>query len=434
MSSSSTPLLTALRGYGTEEVGAALPFQSLLTFLGCLMPVAVCLYLTDIEPLFQIGDVEFTQPDLVLVVIVLLVLGRAIFRGFHSLPRVFVIPVSLFLLSTIVSGVNASDSLRAAAAVIQLLEFCSLAWCFMLVTSPKYFLRIIHAIFAVFIFETLVAISQFVAGDPLPRGTFAQHQEFAMYTSYAAAMAFALLANQDKASGRWFYGGAMFILLIGSLLGQERAPWVGFVFSGLAVAYYSGERRKRLLRGFAITLFAAIILVASVPQLREVTLYRLAEAGNDTEESNSLLSRLALWGVAYEFFVAHPILGVGPKNYTSLIPHYLSVGEMMGADRLDPHNVWIQTLAEQGIVGFITYVGLCVAILKLAIRGLRQQLPKKIHGLWAAALAYHIFWITMSYHYFAKGAGHIHFMIIGLMLGMTLGVKPNAPLSVAGSN
>jgi O-antigen ligase len=226
----------------------------------------------------------------------------------------------------------------------------------------------------------------------------------------------------------------MFMLLVGSLLGQERAPWVGFVFAGLAVSYYSGERRKRLLRGFAVTLLGAIILVASVPALREVTLSRLAEAGNDTEQSNSLLSRLALWGVAYEFFVSHPILGVGPKNYTSLIPHYLSVGEMMGADRLDPHNVWIQTLAEQGIVGFFTYVGLCFSILRLAIRGLRQHLPREIHGLWAAALAYHVFWITMSYHYFAKGAGHIHFMIIGLMLGM-LSVKPNVlPTSAARSN
>ena len=434
MSSRSTPLLTAFGRYRPQEIGASLPFQSLLTFLGCLIPVAVCLYLMDIEPLFQVGDVEFTQPDLVLAVIVALVLGRALFTGLHPLPRIFVIPVSLFLLSTVLSGLNASDTLRAAAAVIQLLEFCSLAWCFTLVTSPKYFLRIIHTIFAVFIFETLVAISQFLAGDPLPRGTFAQHQEFAMYTSYAAAMAFALFANQDKVGTRWFYGVCMFMLLVGSLLGQERAPWVGFVFAGLAVSYYSGERRKRLLRGFAVTLLGAIILVASVPALREVTLSRLAEAGNDTEQSHSLLSRLALWGVAYEFFVSHPILGVGPKNYTSLIPHYLSVGEMMGADRLDPHNVWIQTLAEQGIVGFFTYVGLCFSILRLAIRGLRQHLPREIHGLWAAALAYHVFWITMSYHYFAKGAGHIHFMIIGLMLGM-LSVKPNVlPTSAARSN
>src|SRR5579862_915033 len=172
MATSSTPLLTALRGYRSEEFGPGLPFQSLLTFLGCLIPMALCLYLMDIKPLFQIGDVEFTQPDLVLVVIVMLVVGRAVFRGFHPLPRFFVLPVFLYLLSTIVSGLNASDSLRAAAAVIQVLEFVSLAWCFMLVTSPKYFLRIIHTIFGIFIFETLVAVSQFIAGDPAPRATF----------------------------------------------------------------------------------------------------------------------------------------------------------------------------------------------------------------------------------------------------------------------
>jgi O-antigen ligase len=337
-----------------------------------------------------------------------------------------------------VSGLNASDSLRAAAAVIQVLEFVSLAWCFMLVTSPKYFLRIIHTIFGIFIFETLVAVSQFIARDPAPRATFLQHQEFAMYTSYAAAMAFALLMNQDQLGKRLCYGIIMFILLIGSLLGQERAPWLGFIFAGLAVAYYSGQKRKRLFRAFAITVVGAIILIASVPQLREVTLNRLAEAGSESEQSNSLLSRLALWGVAFQFFSAHPVLGVGPKNYTSLIPHYLSVDEMMGSDKLDPHNVWIQTLAEQGILGFVTYLGFCVAVLKLALSGLRQQMPPAIHGLWAAALAYHVFWMTMSYHYFAKSAGHTHFMIIGLMLGSSTMFRPKpdgqTSLSVPRSN
>jgi O-antigen ligase len=182
----------------------------------------------------------------------------------------------------------------------------------------------------------------------------------------------------------------------------------------------------------------AIILIASVPQLREVTLNRLAEAGSESEQSNSLLSRLALWGVAFQFFSAHPVLGVGPKNYTSLIPHYLSVDEMMGSDKLDPHNVWIQTLAEQGILGFVTYLGFCVAVLKLALRGLRQQMPPAIHGLWAAALAYHVFWMTMSYHYFAKSAGHTHFMIIGLMLGSSTMFRPKpdgqTSLSVPRSN
>jgi len=432
MSSRSTPLLTALRSSQGLQGIAAPSFQSLLTLLGCMMPIAVCLYLTDIEPIFQIGDVEFTQPDVVLVTILLLVLVRSIFKGLHTLPKIFVLPVALFLLSTMLSGINARDTLRAAAAVVQLLGFVSLAWCFALVTSPKYFLRMIHALFAVFIFETLVAGSEFLAGDPMPKGTFGQHQEFAMYTSYAAAMAFALMANQEQAGKRWLYGAAMCLLLIGSLLGQERAPWIGFVVSALAVSYFSGEKRKRLLRGFAITMLAVFILVASVPPLREATLYRWAEVGNESEQNNSLLSRLALWGVAYGFFVSNPILGVGPKNYTSLVPHYLSVEEMMGADRLDPHNVWIQTLAEQGLVGFITYIVLCIAILRIAVRGLRQkQLPREVHALWAASLAYHLFWISMSYHYFAKGAGHIHFVIIGLMLGLAKmpSAKPDAQLS-----
>jgi len=410
----------------SHEAGAG--FQSLLTLLGCLIPIAICLYLVDIEPLVSVGDVEFTQPDVVLIIIALVVIVRAAFKGFHSLQKSFFFPLFLVLLSTIASAFNASDRLRAAAAVLQVLEFGLLAWCFSLVTTPKYFLRVLHAILGVFVFETLVAAGQFADGMLYPTGTFAAHQEYAFYTSYSAAVAFALWVNEKRSFRKRLYLVILGILLFGSLLGQERAPWLGFIVAGFVVTWYAGKHRKRLLMGFAVTILSAIILVVSIPQLRDVTIARFAEAESDSEQSNSLLSRLALWAVAYQLFLEHPILGVGPKNFVTLVPHYLSVEEMMGSDKMDPHNVWIGVLAEQGIVGLLAYVYFAVTVIRIGVRVLRQNSVPIIRSVGFAYLAYHIFWFTMSYHYFAKNTGHTHFMIIGMMLGLQRGISvPASP-------
>lgn len=426
----STPLLSAFRSRATvahksktTELASGNGFQALLTLLACLIPVGVCLYMVEVEPLFSIQDVEFTEPDVVVIVLVVVVMARALFKGFHPFPKTFFLPLLFFLLATVVSALNASDVLRAAAAVVQILEFGLIAWCFSLITLPKYFLTAIYANFAIFIVETVIAAFQFASGTAMPAGTFIGHQQFAFYTSFSAAMAFALFLSEKSRGKRAAYAVILLILLFGSLLGQERAPWLAFVFGCIAVVVYSGTNRKKYLVGLCTILVTAVLLVVTIPQLREITISRFAEAQNDTEHSNSLLSRMAVWGVAYQFFIEHPILGVGPKNFQTLLPHYLTFDEMMGAETLDPHNVWIGALAETGIVGFVTYVILCAGILRLATRPLRSKLPPTVRSLCLAYIAYHIFWFTMSYHYFSKGSGHIHFMMIGLMLGLGNGLN-----------
>jgi O-antigen ligase len=424
---SATPLLNAFRRHNSPaaklEAADHGSFEAFLSFLACLIPISVCVYLVDNQPLFSIGDVEFTQPDVVAVVLVISVLARSLFKGFPPIRKPFFLSVLLFLIATLLSALNASDGIRAAAAVVQIMEFGLLAWCFSLIGSPKLFLTILYVNFAVFIIETLIATLQFAAGVAMPKGTFSEHQQFAFYTSYSAAMAFALLlATKER---RFLHSVLLVVLLFGSLLGQERAPWLAFVVAGIVVVICTGENRKKFLLGFAATLTVAVVLVASIPQLRDVTISRFAETENDTEQSNSLLSRMALWGVAYQFFIEHPILGVGPKNFQTLIPHYLTFEEMMGSETLDPHNVWLGTLAETGVVGFATYLFFCVTIIKLGTRPLRLDISPVQRSLCLAYLAYHVFWFTMSYHYFSKGSGHIHFMMIGLMLGMGDRLSPN---------
>lgn len=424
VSSNAAPLLTAFRAAGPTggRVAVIGPwFQAFLTLCGCMMPVAVCLYLVRAQPLFEFQSVEFTAPDVVAGVVVIAVVGRALIKGFHFLPRFLSVPFFLLFFATLLSAIFAIDKVHGAAALIQELEFMALAWAFAVLTDAKSFLRIVHFILGIFVFESLIAGWQFLLGADMPTGTFIEHQQYAFFTSFAAVMALALVSNEANPRKRFLYIVTLAILLVGSLLGLERAPWLSFVVGAMAVTWYSGKgkKRKRLLVGFGITAVAAIVLVASVPRLREVTVSRIAEAEKDSERRNSLLSRLLLWKIAYDLFLQNPVLGIGPKNFQIVIPHLASLEEMQGLEKVDPHNVWIGMLAEQGVVGFVTYVAFCCAVIKVGTSRLRTpSLPSLSRSLCLVYIAYFFFWLTMSYPFFQKGAGHFDFMLIGLMLGL----------------
>ena len=211
----------------------------------------------------------------------------------------------------------------------------------------------------------------------------------------------------------------MLILLFGAILGQERAPWLSFLISGTAITFLAGKgkRRKQMLQ-FGAAVLIMVIAVASIPQVREKVVARLTEVEIEDVQHNTLLSRLMFWALAWKLFTEHPVLGVGPKNFITLTPSYLTVGEMGGLEAADPHNVWVGILAEGGLLGFFTYVPLCIAILALAYRRLRDPAWQSLRPFLLAYLAYHVFMFAMSYHYFTKAEGHLHFLMVGLMVGV----------------
>jgi len=435
--STTTPLLNSFRAATRKraQIMSCGPwFGSLLTVLACLMVVAICWYLASVEPLFEFKSVEFTHPDLVVCIILLAVVARGVITGFHALPKALLLPFLIFFGATLLSTAFAVDKVHGLAAIIQELEFVALAWAFSLVTDRKSFLRILHFILLVFVIQSLIAAWQFIVMDKImPTGTFGHHQQYSFYTSSAAVIAFGLLVSEQTKSKRALYLLVTPILLMGCLLGQERATWLSFVIGALAVVWYSGRKRKRLLIAFAATMLGAVLLVVSIRPLREATIDRITAAEASTARENSLLSRLIMWKIAFDMFTQHPILGVGPKNFQVLVPHYASRQDMQGNEKEDAHNIWIQMLAEQGIVGFVTYVIFVWSIVRLATTELRSPgLPASARPLCFAYIGFFFFWLAMSYPFFLKGIGHIQFLIIGLMLGLrhSLSTQRSMGLSV----
>jgi putative inorganic carbon (hco3(-)) transporter len=84
----------------------------------------------------------------------------------------------------------------------------------------------------------------------------------------------------------------------------------------------------------------------------------------DVDEFTSM-SRKALWGTAAILFLQHPVLGVGYGNYRSLYSDYLPG---IGPNELDAHNIYLQFLAETGIIGFAAFFLMLAAFARIATR------------------------------------------------------------------
>jgi O-antigen ligase len=147
---------------------------------------------------------------------------------------------------------------------------------------------------------------------------------------------------------------------------QSRGSLLGLAVSALALPFLAGRGRR--LGAALLTLIAAVamsgwLLLVAPPE----TLQRLTHAsvGSSTEGSG----RLDLWRIGMRMFHDRPWTGIGAGNFQVSSVHYLlEPGQIVYAAFIVdapkvPHNIYLQVLAELGIIGlglFLTVVGICL--------------------------------------------------------------------------
>ena len=120
-------------------------------------------------------------------------------------------------------------------------------------------------------------------------------------------------------------------------------------------------RRAALLK-VMISLALAAGLVLSLQEAG--TFGRVQEVDDFTQTT-----RLALWSTAGMMFLGHPVLGVGYGHYRALYNDYLPG---VRPNELDAHNLYLQFLAEMGVVGFLVFAALMVGFARAAIKLARR--------------------------------------------------------------
>ncbi len=87
-------------------------------------------------------------------------------------------------------------------------------------------------------------------------------------------------------------------------------------------------------------------------------------------------SRISLWMIAWEIFLDDPLLGQGPHTFRPLYFEYFNRIDFPDWVTFDPwgtavpwaHNLYLEILAERGIVGFLAFAGMTGIALLYAFR------------------------------------------------------------------
>ncbi|HUJ93591.1 MAG TPA: O-antigen ligase family protein [Candidatus Bathyarchaeia archaeon] len=160
-----------------------------------------------------------------------------------------------------------------------------------------------------------------------------------------------------KRLGAWTTGLGTVALLCTQSLGGIVA-FGGIVI--LAILCFAGDWKKKL------TLLVTLCVLAAGFYFGKAVL-NPAHEGQGFSYDQAI--RLVLWGIAGDFFRQSPLLGVGWGNFTALYGSYVTDISWIPAGQFEVHNIYLQLLAETGLIGFGTFF---LMIYRAVQQGLRQ--------------------------------------------------------------
>ncbi|HET9164752.1 MAG TPA: O-antigen ligase family protein [Candidatus Angelobacter sp.] len=159
-----------------------------------------------------------------------------------------------------------------------------------------------------------------------------------------------------RALSRWClaFGG------IALLLTQSRGGLLAFVAMLMVQVCISARDRKTRMKRVALVLIVCLLAAA----VAGFFFQRLGEIDDFTT-----VSRLAIWGGAFTVFARSPVLGTGFGNLRALMGGLLNLPDGWTGDA---HNLYLELLAETGLIGFAAFSILIVLALRAALRQFRR--------------------------------------------------------------
>lgn len=138
----------------------------------------------------------------------------------------------------------------------------------------------------------------------------------------------------------------LFLLIAAGLLLTGKRGVTVFSIAGFFMVYYiykSNKPHKRIVNILALLIALLVVLVVMSAVMPEMTGF-IARFQEQSRSGDISTGRFALYALAFQRFLTNPLFGTGWDTFKYF--HELNFGQM-----LNVHNVYIQLLSENGIIG-----------------------------------------------------------------------------------
>jgi O-antigen ligase len=176
-----------------------------------------------------------------------------------------------------------------------------------------------------------------------------------------------------------------------------------------------------------LPVFAIIFITvwAVIPESYQGRFKSIENRENDMSYQN----RVRAWHAGWEMFKDYPITGVG----TGVFPNANGAEYWPGAGRkiwLQPHSLYVQLLAEQGILGVIAFVAFLISVFSGNLKLRRALKDLKEPPTWASKfpLACTLIFLVLLFTGYSGHSLYRHtwYMMAALTAALTLLVEQNA--------
>ena len=257
-------------------------------------------------------------------------------------------------------------------------------------------------------------------------GITSHYSENAMAISISIFSAVSLFMTEKRKMHKIKLLVCIAFAVVALILTTKRAHLL-FGFVAVLFAYYVFKPQQRLQRLFKIAIGGAAALVvlyllsAYIPALSAIV-ERFSTMGEDTESS----TRFAMWDLAINCFKKNPVFGIGWNGYKYEFNKVL-FDPNVRAERyayLNSHNVYLQLLAETGVVGFSLFIGGAVNLFRKTIKTLDRYASSVLSGD-KTPLVFSVIVQIFFYMYCLTGncLYDIMFSFMAVAVGMSIGCR-----------
>ncbi|MFC1738955.1 O-antigen ligase family protein [Planctomycetota bacterium] len=304
----------------------------------------------------------------------------------------FIIPLLLWICMGFISLVPAIDRTAAAVGVVQMLRiFVTFFAVFHFIKGRKEIYFILNCLLIACFIQSLLMFAQYATdsmvvsfpGDTMseeyiseslrPAGTIGNSSNFAKFSGLMLPIALAYIFFAPRVRNKLFFLSIWICGSVALILTLSRAGLAAWIFSiGL---FFAGIIIFRIvtMRKLAPFFLAIVFLICISSGI-------LWWVGGESLKSRiafdegSSAARMPMWKVAVNVIKAHPIAGVGLKNYTLVHQNYDNTRYHISAVLPDScvHNLFLLYAAEIGIPGLFFFLWFVWELLRGALRCARS--------------------------------------------------------------